>query len=173
MSLVATTKRLIKYKAWANEVTFSAVKSLPEAEATKERQTRFGSMIHTLNHAYVIDRIFKAHLEKKPHFYKARNTETHPTLDELWRSVKIIDRWYINYVFSLSETDLLEIVEFEFVDGGRGAMSRSEIIIHIVNHGTYHRGFVSDMMYQIPVIPPANDFTVYLRDMVYEAKEFL
>jgi uncharacterized damage-inducible protein DinB len=44
-------------------------------------------------------------------------------------------------------------------------MSVSEIIFHIVNHGTYHRGFVSDMMYQIPLVPPANDLTVYLRDV--------
>jgi uncharacterized damage-inducible protein DinB len=41
-------------------------------------------------------------------------------------------------------------------------MSVSEIIFHIVNRGTYHRGFVSDMMYQISLSPPANDYTVYL-----------
>lgn len=38
-----------------------------------------------------------------------------------------------------------------FVGGGEGAMSRMEILHHIVNHTTYHRGFVSDMLYQIPV----------------------
>ena len=46
-------------------------------------------------------------------------------------------------------------------------MSRNEIILHVVNHGTYHRGFVSDMMYQVPAVLPANDLSVYLRDVVY------
>jgi uncharacterized damage-inducible protein DinB len=73
----------------------------------------------------------------------------------------------MDYAHSISEEDLLEIVSFQFVDGGEGAMSRSDMILHVVNHGTYHRGLVSDMMYQVPAMPPANDLTVYLRDVVY------
>ncbi|OWY61412.1 hypothetical protein B7486_63910, partial [cyanobacterium TDX16] len=161
MSLLETAKRLTEYKAWANEITFSAVKALPEGEATKERKTRFKNMIHTLNHVYVIDCIFKAHLEKKPHSYTARNTETYPPLEELWQSVKVIDQWYIDYTHSVSEKELVEILNFEFIDGGKGAMTRNETLLHIVNHGTYHRGLVSDMMYQVPAVPPANDLTVY------------
>ena len=165
MGLVETVKKLTGYKAWANDITFAAVKCLPEGEANKERKTRYKNMIYTLNHVYVIDCIFKAHLENKRHPYTARNTETYPPLEELWQAVKIIDQWYIDYTDSISETELLEIVNFQFVDGGEGAMSRSEIIFHVVNHGTYHRGLVSDMMYQVVVVPPANDFTVYLRDI--------
>lgn len=167
MSLIETIKRLSQYKAWANEITFSTVASLPESEVIKERQTRFKNIIHTLNHVYVIDCIFKAHLEQKPHSYSARNTETYPPLENLWQSVKIVDRWYVDYAHSVSEQELQEIIKFQFVDGGKGTMSRSEMILHVVNHGTYHRGFVSDMMYQIPIVPPANDLTVYLRDFVY------
>src|SRR5256885_7587344 len=37
---------------------------------------------------------------------------------------------------------------FEFVGGGQGAMTREQIVLHVVNHGSYHRGFVSDMMYR-------------------------
>jgi uncharacterized damage-inducible protein DinB len=171
MSFSETIKRLTGYKAWANEITFSAVKSLPIGEATKERKTRFRNMVHTLNHVYVIDCIFKAHLEKTTHPYNARNTETYPPLEELWQAVKIVDQWYIDYARSISEQELLDIVNFQFVDGGTGVMSRSEIILHIVNHGTYHRGLVSDMMYQVPAIPPANDLTVYLRDMIYSPRK--
>jgi uncharacterized damage-inducible protein DinB len=46
-----------------------------------------------------------------------------------------------------------------------GKMSREDIILHIVNHATYHRGFVSDLMYQIPVKMPSNDYPVFLRDV--------
>ncbi|MBD2101625.1 DinB family protein [Leptolyngbya sp. FACHB-261] len=167
MSLSQTVKRLTGYKAWANEITFSAVKSLPEGEATKERKTRYKNIIYTLNHVFVIDCIFKAHLENQPHTYTTRNTETYPLLEELWQAVQIIDQWYLDYAHSISEEELTEVVNFRFVDGGKGTMSRSEMILHIVNHGTYHRGLVSDMMYQVPAVPPTNDLTVYLRDVVY------
>ena len=170
MGLAETAEMLTGYKAWANEITFSAVRSLPEGEAIKERKTRYKNMIYTLNHVYVVDCIFKAHLEDKPHLYTARNTETSPSLEELWQATKIIDQWYIDYADSTSDKELIGIVNFQFIDGGKGSMSRSEMILHVVNHGTYHRGLVSDMMYQVPAVPPANDLTVYLRDVVYSLK---
>jgi uncharacterized damage-inducible protein DinB len=44
-------------------------------------------------------------------------------------------------------------------------MSRREILQHLVVHTSYHRGFVAQMMYDIPVRPPTTDLTVYLRDV--------
>ncbi len=159
------TQMLTKYKAWANEITFSAVSGLPDGEATKQRQTRFGNIVHTLNHVYVIDAVFKAHLLGKPHGYTARNTESHPPLAELWKQQKEMDNWYVDYAKNTSKEDLTDIVKFQFIGGGYGSMSRTEMILHVVNHSTYHRGFVGDLMYQVPATPPANDLPVFLRDV--------
>jgi uncharacterized damage-inducible protein DinB len=38
------------------------------------------------------------------------------------------------------------------------------MLLHIVNHTSYHRGFVADMFYQVPARPPVTDLTVFLRD---------
>jgi uncharacterized damage-inducible protein DinB len=161
----ASLKMLTRYNAWSDDLIFSALTTLPEGEATKERPTRFKTMVNTLNHIYVIEDIFQAHLQGRPHHYAARNTPTHPPLEELWHSVKTIDQWYIDYVAALPAKQLDERVLFEFVGGGKGVMSRREIILHIVNHGSYHRGMVHDVMYQVPAKPPAMDLTVFLRDV--------
>jgi uncharacterized damage-inducible protein DinB len=153
------------YKAWASDVVFSIVAALPEGEAVKPRPTLFKNMVHTLNHLYVVDRIFQAHLEGRPHGYTARNTPTHPPLQELWQSVTQLDRWYIDHIAGLSEAQLGQRVEFQFVGGGDGNMSRLEILLHLVNHGTYHRGFVGDMLNQAGVNPRASDLPVFLRDV--------
>ncbi|HEV2603351.1 MAG TPA: DinB family protein [Microvirga sp.] len=163
-STTDTLKRLVRYKAWADELTFTTVMNLPEGEALKPRQTRFGNMVHTLNHVYVVDDIFRHHLEGRRHGYTARNTEATPTLDDLWCAVQEMNRWYIEQVDRWSEEDLAEVMRFTFVGGGEGAMTREEIVLHVVNHGTYHRGFVGDMMYQVPFMPPSNDLPVFLRD---------
>lgn len=165
MKLLETIKTLTKYKAWANELTFTALQELPEGEATKARQTRFGNMVHTLNHVYVIDDIFKAHILGNNHNYTSRNTKFHPPLDELWDLQRAMDKWYINYAENLSDETLSEMIKFQFVGGDEGVMSRADMIIHVVNHSTYHRGFVGDLMYQVPAIPPANDYPVYLREI--------
>lgn len=163
----------IRYKAWTNAITFQALSELPESELVKPRQTNFGSMVHTMNHLYVVDDIFKHHLEGRKHGYSARNTDRSPPLRDLWQMSEEMDNWYIAQVDQLAdhpdEGQLAEIIEFEFAGGGAGAMSRLEIFLHVVNHGTYHRGFVNDMMYQIPASPTTSDLPVFLRDVWHAA----
>lgn len=65
--------------------------------------------------------------------------------------------WYSAYTADLPNTCLHEVVLFTFVDGSKGSMTRLEILQHIVNHGTFHSGFVGDMFYQPPVKIPSND----------------
>jgi uncharacterized damage-inducible protein DinB len=162
-------RTLTRYNAWANERIFEAVAALPEGEATKPRASVFKNMVHTLNHNYVIDRIFQAHLEGRSHGYSARNTPDHPALAELWRAQREIDRWYIETFDALDAVRLGEQVHFTFVGGGEGLMTRGEILQHIVNHTSYHRGFVAQMIYDTPARPPTTDLTVYLRDVATRA----
>lgn len=159
-----TLRMLTQYKAWANQITYETVMNLPPGDALRQRPTRFGNIVHTLNHIYVIDDIFRSHLRGETHSYTARNTEQTPGIDKLWLSVQRMDEWYVDYTEDLSDIQLDTVVEFEFVGGGRGAMTREQILLHIVNHGTYHRGFVGDMLYQIPFPSPANDLPVFLRN---------
>jgi len=157
-------RTLTRYNAWANELIFAAVAALPEGEATKPRRSVFKNIVHTLNHGYVIDRIFQAHLEGREHGYTARNTQDHPPLPELWRSQRDLDRWYVDWSDRIGDAALQEKVKFTFVGGGEGVMSRGEILQHLVNHTSYHRGFVAQMIYDVPARPPTTDLTVCLRD---------
>lgn len=157
--------KLLKYKAWANEIMFAALANVAEEELHKQRETNFKTILSTLNHVFVVDDIFRSHLLAIDHPYSSRNTDSYPTLSELWKKQQIIDQWYLDFTSKLEPQNLTEKISFEFVGGGKSEMSIMEIMFHIVNHGTYHRGFVSDMMYQIPAKPPANDLTVYLRDV--------
>jgi uncharacterized damage-inducible protein DinB len=166
MQSTRQVRMLTRYKAWANELIFSTVSELPYEEAIRKRATRFGNMVHTLNHVYVIDNVFQAHLQSRNHGYSARNTPTHPPLSELWAAVRTLDQWYVDFADQVTFDELERTIAFEFIGGGNGAMTCHEMLLHVVNHGTYHRGFVGDMMYQAGVTPPATDLPVFLRDVV-------
>ena len=159
-----STRLLTRYNAWANQRIFDAVAALPPGEAEKPRQGLFKNMVHMLNHNYVIDRIFQAHLEGRAHGYDARNTPGYPPLADLWRLQQETDAWYIGAYDAMPPERLDEMVRFTYVGGGEGAMTRGEILLHVVNHTSYHRGFVAEMIYRIPAQPPVTDLTVFLRD---------
>ena len=160
----ANARMLTRYNAWANEVILKAVAALPEGEAAKPRKSTFKNMVHTLNHIYVIDRIFRAHLEGRPHEYTARNTESHPPLAELQSAQRQMDNWLIETFDAMDAARLQARLRFGFVGGGEGVMSRLEMLQHVVIHSAYHRGFVAQMMFEVPARPPVSDITVFLRD---------
>ena len=41
-------------------------------------------------------------------------------------------------------------------------MTRRDILLHVVNHATYHRGWIADMFFQVPARNPTTDLPVYL-----------
>lgn len=162
--MLAMLRKMLAYKSWANQLTFGAVEALPPGEDQLPRATRWESITYTLSHVLVVDDIFRCHLEGRPHAYTFRNIEARLPTAAIRERQREMDNWYRNFAWGLDDSMLAEVVSFEFVGGGEGAMTRAEILIHIVNHGTYHRGLVSDMMCQIPAEMPTNDLPVFLRD---------
>jgi uncharacterized damage-inducible protein DinB len=159
-----TARMLTRYNAWANKLMFDAVAALPAGEDVKPRTSLFRNMVHTLNHNYVIDRIWQAHLEGREHGYDARNTKDHPPLTELWRLQQEIDAWYVDWSDRLNDPAFDESVGFTLIGGNAGEMTRGEILLHVLGHRHYHRGFVCDMMFEVPARPPTMDLPVYLRE---------
>jgi uncharacterized damage-inducible protein DinB len=161
--LVNSVQTLTRYKAWADDVFLSVIATLPESELVAPRPIYFGSLIRTLNHSYSMDFVWQCHLLGKPHGLTTRNPVDHPAIQDLVASQRRMDTWYVDYADSLTHEQLDELVEFEFIGGGNGAMSRGDILLHVVNHTTYHRGHVADMLYHLNVFPPTTDLPVFLR----------
>ena len=158
-----SVQTLTRYKAWADDVFLSVIATLPESELVAPRPIYFGSLIRTLNHSYSMDFVWQCHLLGKPHGLTTRNPVDHPAIQDLVASQRRMDTWYVDYADSLTHEQLDELVEFEFIGGGNGVMSRGDILLHVVNHTTYHRGHVADMLYHLNVFPPTTDLPVFLR----------
>ncbi|MFZ9544024.1 MAG: DinB family protein [Hylemonella sp.] len=165
MTVLRNLRMLTRYSAWANQRMFDGVAALPAGEATAKRTTLFGNMVNTLNHNYVIDLIWKGHLTGVAHGFTKRITDVEPSLEELRGNQTALDAWYIDYADGLTEPLSEEVVQFEYVDGGSGAISRGDMLLHIVNHKSYHRGFVAEMICQAKVRPPVMDLPVFLREV--------
>jgi uncharacterized damage-inducible protein DinB len=159
-----TARRLTRYNAWANRTIFDAVAGLPAGEATKERPTLFKNMVNTLNHLYAVDLIWRAHLEGRSHDIPALNTVLHADLNDLQRAQAVIDQWYIDWYDALPAAALAQQVHFTLIGGKAGVMTRGEILFHVVNHTSYHRGFVADLFFQVPLRPPLTDLPIFLRE---------
>lgn len=167
MSASPLLRSLFRHKAWANEELFAQLEKLDPVTHEAERH----AAIRLLNHIYVVDRIFAAHLSGTAHPYPATNTPETPTLPELRDAVARSDRWYVAYFEDLPPERLTESLSFTFTDGAAGRMSREEMLAHVVTHGSYHRGAVGRIMSQVSVPPPRDIFTVHLHTSEPQRRE--
>jgi uncharacterized damage-inducible protein DinB len=157
-----SARELTRYRMWADRLTFDAVAALPPQQLVKRRPTPLKTMIGTLNHIYLVDLIWQAHLEDRDHGFEARDLVLHEGLLELQRAQRSINQWYVDWSDRQTAQSLAETVRFRFVDGERGAMTRGDILLHVVNHATYHRGWIAEMFFEVPVRNPTTDLPVYI-----------
>ena len=153
-----TLQSLFAFKSWSNSELFNLLANIEP----KQQADAIDNAIRTLNHIYVVDRIFRAHLQVEPHHYTATNTEVTPGLGELQFAVAETDAWYEAYAATISAEQLREKLSFRFTDGDAGRMSREEMLVHVITHGSYHRGSVGQMLKAISVAPPRDLLTRFL-----------
>lgn len=150
-------KSLFGYKSWANAELFDLLATL-QAQHAEQLHT----CIRTLNHIHVVDCLFRARLSGDASPFESTNTEATPSLSQLRQDVESTDAWYMDYVSSISDTDLSAFLDFTFTDGDTGRMSKEEILFHVLIHGGYHRGNVGQVLKSISVAPPRDLYTKFL-----------
>ncbi len=153
-----TLQSLFAQKAWANNELFNVVASV----TAQEHSSSVHSAIRMLNHIYVVDRIFRAHLLGEQHGYQKTNTDDTPDVSELQFAAAETDAWYEEYVADIAQEKLDEMIKFDFTDGDSGTMSREEMLYHVITHGSYHRGNVGQILKFISVAPPRDLYTKFL-----------
>ena len=151
-----TLQHLFGFKAWANDELLTALARLGPGSPV------VGLALKAMSHGYVVDRIFAAHLRRRPHAYTSANPGRMPTLEQLSADIRTCDREYLDYVAVLDRDQLAEPIEFTFTDGARGRMSREEMLMHVITHGVGHRGQVSAVLLLNAAAPPQDGFTTYL-----------
>lgn len=156
---------LFGHKAWANQELYAAVAALPAEHAAVQT-----GCIRTLNHIYVVDRLFRARLAGEALPFEATNTRETPALAQLAAEVRATDGWYVEHVAALTPAQLAQPLSFTFTDGDAGRMTREEILLHVITHGGYHRGNVGQMLRSVGVNPPRDLYTRFLHTLQPERR---
>lgn len=156
-------RSLLEYNAWANAELYRRVFELPPEEVTKKRKTGLESIFLSLNHLLAVDRMWIAHMQRRPHGIAVLRAKLHDDLDTLWAARQEQDRAVLDYLDTLGGEELEEVVDYELIGGNRGSLSRAMCLTHLVTHGSYHRGWIADMFGQAGAQPAVLDIPVYER----------
>jgi uncharacterized damage-inducible protein DinB len=150
-----------KYKAWANA----------EMLSYGERQLHLLSLadktffLRILNHTAVVDSLFISRISGTTELYAADNTIETPTLSELRERMSKNDAWLINFAETVTFSELGRCISFQFTDGDRGRLSVDEILLHLLTHGSNHRGMAARVLASNNLERPKDTFTRFLHQL--------
>ena len=113
----------------------------------------------------MVDRVWQAHIDGRDHGFQTRNLIVHEELAALRSAQEAMNQWWIDWVGSQTDATLGEPVRFRFMGGDAGEMSGGAILMHVVNHATYHRGWIAEMFFEVPARNPTTDFPVFMREL--------
>lgn len=147
-----------RHKQWANQELLRygerQIAQLPAEDAT--------FFIRILNHTAVVDQLFIDRIVARPEQYFADNTPETPTLNELKQRLTDSDAWLVEFVKSASEIELKREIAFTFTDGDRGRLTVEEILLHLLTHGSNHRGMASRTLAANGLERPKDTLTRFL-----------
>ncbi len=150
-----------EYTAWASRRLLDAARELAPEELDRDLRTAYRSVFGTLLHIYQGDRIWLARLEDEktgPLHQSGDEALDLAGLDAAWGSVH--ERFA---AWTRRTPDLDHDVEFTDTKGRPHRIPRWQIVLHVVNHASYHRGQVSAMLRQLGKIPPATDLIYFYK----------
>ncbi|WP_151805863.1 DinB family protein [Acinetobacter bereziniae] len=150
--------KLFLYKQWSDQRLFKAIAQIDQEKYLDDYQ--FAQQ--QFNHMIIVEELFRARLEHKKVLHTQTNTEVLPTFDELQQRIEHSHAWWIEFVENIQSDQLAEIVHFQFIDKKTGSLSIEEILFHIINHGTYHRGNIAHALHHAQVTHPADTYTVFI-----------
>jgi len=164
MPVSAETLRLhLDYTTWASQRLLDQAATLSREELTRDFKTADSSVLGTLAHIFGADRVWLQRLEGNP-----RNTILDPEDRDLARLQKawpvVLQRWK-ERAASMTDEQAAANVSFRDMKGNSYEMPLWQVLLHVVNHGTHHRGMVSGFLRSMGHTPPQLDLIAYYRTL--------
>ncbi len=132
--------KMARYNAWANARLYAAARNLPDASYRKKVGAFFGSLHGTLNHLLVTDRIWMRRLTGEGEHPEKLDAILFDDLPSLEMARQEEDERIIRYVDGLCDEDIGKDVSYATTKGVPHRNRLGDILAHLFNHQTHHRG---------------------------------
>lgn len=154
---------LSRYEYWANEKLLQLVLDLSEAQQQTAIGSSFPSVYKTCLHMWDASSIWWQRVQKHEQIV-VPSLSFHPSMKDIVNGILHQDQQWINWVDDANEEMLSENLSYKNLKGDPFVQPVSEILLHLPNHGTYHRGQLVTMLRQLGAEKiPQTDYILFSR----------
>lgn len=155
---------LLDYNYWARDRLMDAVASLSTEQFTRDLKNSFPSIRDTVAHLHAAEWVWYRRWvgESPTALLPADRFPDAATALTDWQE---LERDIRAYFAPLDQQALDRVIEYRLISGAPGASVVWQMLQHVVNHASYHRGQVTTMLRQLGVTPPKSmDLITFYRE---------
>jgi uncharacterized damage-inducible protein DinB len=163
MTRIEEIRELFEFNAWATRRTFEATAVLSDDEFTRDLKNSFPSVRDTLIHIVGGEWVWLTRWKgsSPTAFPNPDAVLTHGDIVRFWNGV---DAERNAWLRTLQDADLDAMVSYRSFAGLDFTFPLWQMIRHLVNHSSYHRGQVATMLRQLGHKPLSTDFILMYQE---------
>ena len=154
-------RTLVDFHYWARDRVLDAVAALTPEQYTRDLGSSFKSVHDTLRHLYLAEWIWYSRWQgESPTAWPPTDAAGDLTaLRAAWARQEAELRAFVN---RLGADGVHRMFEYRLMNGQPGRSPFAEMLQHLVNHGTYHRGQIATLLRQLGKTPASTDYLRYI-----------
>ncbi|MFN0166455.1 MAG: DinB family protein [Bryobacteraceae bacterium] len=156
-----TLREHLLYTAWATGRLVEAMASLTPEELNRDFGTSDRNPLGTLVHVFAADRIWLARLHGQAQ--GPFITEADRDFTRLRDEIPALHQRWIEWIDRLPEDGAEENSTYTDIKGREWTNPTWQVVLHVVNHATHHRGQISGFLRAMGKTPPPLDLIAYYR----------
>lgn len=159
---------LVEFNYWARDRMLESVAGLSPEEFTRPMGNSFSSVRDTLAHLYFAEWVWYWRWQGVSPG-RAPSAEDFPdlaTLKAAWRELETKLR---EFVGGLDDVRVNDEIEYRQLNGQVFRSPIWQMVQHVVNHGSYHRGQVTTLLRQLGGTPAKTDLIAFYRERKMDA----
>jgi len=157
-------RTLVDYHYWARDRMLEAIGRLTPEQLSHTIENSFPSVHATLLHLYWAEGIWYARWMSAP-LPPPPTAADFPELESLLHAWEESEAKIRGFIEQLGEEGVVRVIEYRAPDGKIYAHPFWQMMQHLVNHGSYHRGQVTMMLRQLGVTPAKpQDLSAFYRE---------
>ena len=159
---LAYLETLLDYHYWARDIILDAVTELPREKFVQPVDSSFKSLRDTVAHIYAADLVwYKRWMGVSTSLIPYDQFPDATSIRTAWKDLESSVRQFVD---NLGEDGVNRHWDYKLLSGAPDTAPFWEMLVHVVNHASYHRGQVTTLLRQVGApAPKPTDLIAYYR----------
>ena len=155
--------QLAAYNIWANQKLLEVILALPEEKQKQEMPSSFKSLYTTVFHMWDAESIWWQRMKLHERIIRPSDN-FNSSMKDIVNGLHQQNQQWQEWVNTATEPMLDHVFQYYTAKNEMYKQPIYQMLLHVFNHGTYHRGQLVNMLRQLGIEKiPATDFIVWSR----------